>query len=168
MGRFLSKCPSCCFTNGFCVQVYLPAMLEKLKRTFHKGSVFGVLLTGLSKAFDCLSLELIISKLNAFGVNLHALILIQSYLSNSFQRSTQINDSYGSWSEINFSVPQGLILGAILFNIFLGDLILVTNYVNSASYVDSNTIYDSGDSLDIDSVIIPLKIPVGRLSVVFR
>ena len=67
--------------------------------------------------FDCLDHELLIFKLNAYGLNLPALKLIHDYLSNRKQR-TKINSSYCSWHEIIFGVPQGSILGSLLFNIF--------------------------------------------------
>ena len=68
-------------------------MLEKWKSSEDKGKVFGVLLTDLSKAFDCLSHELFIAKLNAYGFSLSALKLMQSYLSERKQR-TKINQAY--------------------------------------------------------------------------
>ena len=78
----------------------------------------------LSKAFDYLSHELLIAKLHAYGFDLPALKLIQSYLSNRKQR-TKINATYSSWEEILFGVPQGSILGPLLFNVFLCDLFCI-------------------------------------------
>ena len=129
-------------------------MLEKWKSSVDKGKVFRVLLTDLSKAFDCLSHELIIAKLNAYGFSLSALKLMQSHLSERKQR-TKINQAYSSWEEILFAVPQGSILGPILFNVFLSDLFLFVQDVDFASYADDNTIYDAGDS--IDEVIFSLQ-----------
>ena len=85
------------------------------KKSVDSGGAFGALLTDLSKAFDCLSHELLIAKLEAYGFDEKALTLIYNYLSNRKQR-VKINDSYSSWSEILFGVPQGSILGPLLFN----------------------------------------------------
>ena len=69
------------------------------------------LLTDLSKAFDCLSHELLLDQLHAYGFSIAALRLIHSYLTNRMQR-TKGNLSYSPWEEILFGV-QGSILGFI-------------------------------------------------------
>ena len=66
-----------------------------------KGKAFGALLTGLSKAFDCSDRELLIAKLNAYGISLPAPAHIHDYLSNRKQR-TNINCCYSEWLEIVF------------------------------------------------------------------
>ena len=129
-------------------------MLENWKSSIDKGKAFGVLLTDLSKAFDCLSHQLIIAKLNACGLSRSTLKLIQSYLSERKQR-TKINQARSSWEEILFGVPQGSILGPILSKIFLSDLVLVVQNVDFASYADGNTIYGASDN--IDEVIFSLQ-----------
>ena len=153
MDQFLSKY-QCGFRKGFNAHHCLLAMLEKWKKAVDIKKVFGALLTNLSKAFDCLPHDLIIAKLNAYGFSLPALNLIQNYLANRKQR-TKINDSYSPWSDILFGVPQGSILGPLLFNIFLSDLFLIVKDVNIASYADDNTLYDSCDT--IEEVILSLQ-----------
>ena len=144
----------CGFRKGFSTQHCLLAMLEKWKRSIDNGKMFGALLTDLSKAFDCLDHELLIAKLNAYGFSLTALKLVHSYLSNRKQR-TKINSFYSSWLEIIFEVPQGSILGPLLFNVFLIDLFFIIENTDIASYADDNTPYISAD--DIDGVIKSLE-----------
>ena len=55
---------------------------------------------------------------------------------------------YSSWGEILFGVPQGSILGSLLFNIFLGDLFQKICETDFAGYADDNKPYVSGDSID--------------------
>ena len=70
-------------------------MLEKWEMVVDKKQTFGALLTDLSRAFDHLSLNLLLAKLNAYGFNLVALRLMISYLSNRKQRA-EINLDFSS------------------------------------------------------------------------
>ena len=79
----------------------------------------GTLLTDLLKG--CLGHELFIAKLNPYGFTLPALKLVYDYLSDRKQR-TRVNNSYHTWFEILFGIPQGSILGPLLFGIFLTDV----------------------------------------------
>ena len=127
---------------------------RKMEKIHRRGKVFGALLTDLSKAFDWLYHDLLIAKLNAYGFSLPTLRLIHDYLLNRRQR-TRTNNSYSKWMEIVLGVPQGSILGPLLFNIFLADLFFIVNSTDIANYADDNTPYATAS--DMDSLVASLE-----------
>ena len=100
MEPLLSK-HQCGFRKGYNTQHCLIAMHEKWILAVDKGSSFGALLTDLSKVFDCLSHEILIAKVHAYGFSLNALRLAHSYLTNRQQR-TKIYTKCSSWEEMLF------------------------------------------------------------------
>ena len=128
---------------------YLKKLLSKLQCSFclDNGGMSGDFLTDLSKAFDCILHDLLIAKLVAYGFDYSSLQILQSYLSNRKQ-ITKINDAYSKYCKILFGVPQGSILGSLLFNFYICDMFCDINDRDIASYADDNTFYASSRNLD--------------------
>ena len=120
-------------------------------------------MTDLSKAFDCLSHDLLIAKLHAYGIKKGSLNLLFSYLKNRKQR-VRLNNTYSEWIDILFGVPQGSILGPLLFNIFLCDLFFFLRDIPVTNYADDNTPYCTG--LKILDVLIKSENAVETLTIV--
>ena len=97
------------------------------------------LLTDLSKAFDCINHELLIAKLEAYGFDNDSLGYIYSYLTHRKQR-TKVNNSFSLFSNINCGVPQGSILGPLLFNIYINDIFYFVDEKDIANYADDNSL----------------------------
>ena len=134
------------FRKGYSTQDCLIYILENWKLTLDEGKSFGALLTDLSKAFDCISHELLIAKLQAYGFDNNSLAFIFDYFSNRRQR-VRVNSSYSDWTQITEGVPQGSILGPLFFNIYICDLLFALQGHNIASYADDTTPFSLGDNI---------------------
>ena len=109
------------FRKGFNTQHALMALIEKWKQSLDEKGYAGGIRMDLSKAFDTINHQLLIAKLHAYGFDKSSLTLILSYLSNRWQR-TKINLSFSSWSELLQGVPQGSVLGPLLFNMYINNI----------------------------------------------
>ena len=100
-------------------------MVENYIKLLDQGNEYDALLTDVSKAFDCLSHNLIVAKLYACGLLIELLKLISNYSADRKQR-VKINDQLSSWLDIVVGVPQERVLGPLLLNIFLCFVFVMT------------------------------------------
>ena len=140
-------------------------MTEKWREYLDQGGAYGALLTDLPKAFDCLPHDLLIAKLHVYGLDTKSLKLMLSYLTNRKQR-LKINDTYSFWSKVLFGVPQGCILGPLLFNVFICDLFPFLPNFDTASYADDSTPYSANNN--IKDILSNLKLQSNILNKWFK
>lgn len=129
----------CGFRKGYNAQHALLRLKNSLNKSLDKKESIGLLMMDLSKTFDCIPHNLLIAKLHAYGFSKNSLRLIYSYLKGRNQR-VKINAEYSSWKEILDGVPQGSVLGPLLFNIFINDLFLFVENSEICNYADDNSL----------------------------
>ena len=136
------------FRKGFGRQSTLLRLIEDWKKALDRHEYAAVVLMDLSKAFDRLPHGLLLEKLRDYGLSSNAVALLESYLSDRKQH-VRIGSHTSSWENIIKGVPQGSILGSLLFNVFLNDIFYFVTQASLFNYADDNTLSFIHKNLEI-------------------
>ena len=140
---FLNKL-LCGFRKAHSTQHALFRLLQKWQKVLDSSGIIGTILMDLSKAYDYLPHDLIIAKLEAYGRDTNSLRFLFDYMRCRKQR-TKMGSSYSN--EVLRGIPQGSVLGPLLFNIFINDIFVFIEKSEICNFADDNTLYSCDRNL---------------------
>ena len=135
------------FRPGFTTSDCLIDLIEEITSSLDKGLYVVSLFLDLSKAFDTVNHQILLIKLKYYGLQQSEHNWFQSYLSNRKQQ-VHVNGVASDTRFISTGVPQGSILGPLLFIIFINDLPKSSSFFSTRLYADDTSLTASGHDLD--------------------
>ena len=126
---------------------------EQIKESIDKGKFGCGIFIYLRKAFDTVNHEILLLKFEHYGIRGSILQWFKSYLSNRKQYVYR-NGSTSSLRNITCGVPQGSVLGPLLFLIYINDLPNISKILNFYLFADDTNIYYENDSLEVMEKVI--------------
>jgi len=110
------------FIKGRSTTPQLLQILDKWTECLEHGGQIDVIYTDLEKAFDKVPYKRLICKLHSYGSHKDIVKWLEAFLTNRKQR-VRINDTFSSWAEVISGIPQGSVLGPVLFIIYFNNLV---------------------------------------------
>ena len=127
------------YKKNYSSQHVLIRLLEEWRKWLDNNYVVVGVFMDLTKAFDCVQHDLLIAKIEAYGINENVLAYLHSYLSNRKQ-CVGINNVTSDFETIVSGVPQGSIVGPILFNCFFNEFFYFIEKASVHNFSDDNTL----------------------------
>ena len=127
--RHSTEIANCCF-------------IENLKKSMDRGEVVGAVFLDLKKAFEMVSHHLLLSKMSLFNISPEAVGWLASFLQGR-EQCVKVARDKSSLLNIRMGIPQGSILGPMLFSLFINDLPLICPGVRCQLYADDTVFYGS-------------------------
>lgn len=142
------------FRPGYSTELALIHLTDQLKKFIDEGFLAASVFIDLTQAFDSINHNILFAKLEAIGICGPALLLLKSYLYNRVQ-VVSISNVYSRQRTTNIGVPQGSILGPLLFLIYINDLPNCLSFTKCILYADDTTIFTFHK--DISSLVTKLN-----------
>ena len=130
------------FRSGFSTDTCLIHLTDFIRMEMDKGHIIGMILLDLQKAFDTVDHSILLMKLSAAGLGDDILRWFTSYLS-SRQQLVDVSGTHSASAPVTCGVPQGSILGPLLFLIYVNDMSAVVKN-KLLLYADDSGILVSG------------------------
>ena len=128
------------FRNGHSTDHALISLSERIKCTLDSNKVGCGIFIDLQKTFDTVNHTILLQKLSHYGIRGISLLWFQSYLTGR-QQYVSINNHSSQLGGITCGVPQGSVLGPLLFLIYINDLPNVSKVLSFFLYADDTNVY---------------------------